>query len=1317
MATAGSSEGKTGESMFSKEGEMATAESSKGRTGGSMFSKEGEMATAGSSKGWEYEFRGVTIATIESSKERPGGLSKEFHQAGLCLQNSIREIEAKISKIGHCDQGEGKNFDYLHVFRSDMLVLLAKIFRLAYEEDQQTAGWIGNKEESMETESKIGDCREIETLGKSSKGCRSAGYLELENLLHRARIQIAEQIGRGFQCRGLHDLVAKETQGHVVGQAHSQLPWDTVPDVTTEILLKFEKVVGDIDKLFQAEKIRKEAMAVLRFGFRLHLFSEQIVELRHEMSKMLQSFSSVNKDIRSTLLKFISEPYLGRICKLQRISERLSMLQRMYPDFNTKLKSTIIKLKSESFSSAMEELKQEEESGREGVAAEGHGDQKVSMEMEGKRFASYRRCWECIWGNDRNFEDQTLLSPMLFTHCTTRIPSEAVAGSTLQIYSIKISTAKELTLPLEVYGVVAVRDAVDRHRNPLFLRSRMHCQVLEKNDSFLSLTGPVRAIVSMDTVYIEIQLKVKGATESEDTSLISTFGFYNGDSSGSYLAKNSLCTVELCYEQLKQSVQATIVGVFVTPKQESLPFPYGGRVICSSLPQDGNEDIDGLPPREVLLLDSKGEGMSLTSNGYLSLARRVVSVELKGKLQVLIMAESSSQNAEIAAQFFFTPEKYDTSKCDCSLPDGSKVEITVAWSLVPSTMLQSGDSHEDSGMVTARYSKGRSDGCLLGDSLCMATLSMQQSVSWVQAREDKILEIGLRESVEHSNLLKLKFDMLELLENIFARAEYDTHSKICDDGDVRPEYETHIKICDDGEMETGGKPSKGRSGDVELLRIGNEGRMLQTPSKIGDGGKLVSKHFKEQMVRFSMSVARSVRNVLEEEAEAETETSGVVPMVGFKLGLLSRQFDELWDDMRQLVSTEAKFLAICMLIHEPFARYCSTLKFISAVFNRLCRWVPDLTTAMGSIREHEEIEDGDKVGKFVNEYEEEKKAEQFYFSAHRENWEFSRSNFGSFEDTTVLSSMLFTHYIPGHTQLGADVGRTMQVYSIKVVETAETEGYALEWPLKVYGVVAARDVVDYRRNILFLRTRDDCQILTKQDPFLHLTGPSRAIISGDILDNTLIIEVHLRLKDMVESEDRTLISKAFVYDEDDLGSGDSISEHLLQGLCSIELRYEHIEQSLQATILGIRVIQGPLCCGNGIKVFCSALPKDKTQDRVKCPFECVLLLGSQTGTVPVGGYLDLSRQVVSVKLRGELKILIQAEEISGSVVFKAEDSNISRERCRLGDCEVEITIAWSLLVESQHDLSVEGYIAPYAEELISPMPIMKLYRSRSLKMV
>ncbi|VAH52827.1 unnamed protein product [Triticum turgidum subsp. durum] len=841
----------------------------------------------------------MTTATISKTRSGKPELSEELYQAAICMEERIRAL--------------------------------------------QSAGWIGNEGESME----IGDGCEMETGGKSSTGWSSAASLELEELLHRAAILTQTRVGDGnAENEELLDLAATE---RIVGQAGNPLSWELI----SAIMPEFEAKVGDIASVLQVEETRKEAVAVLSFGFRLRLFSEQIDELRHEMCNFLRSFSSENKNIRSTMMKFISEPYLSRISKLQLISDSISMLQRMDSDFDSKVKSTIIKLKSESFLSAMED-----ELHRAG--------QEDSVEMEEKRFAAYHLYWERIWGKDgHSFENQTILSPMQFTHCTPRhIPIEAVAGSTLQIYSIKVSLVEPQKLPLEVYGVVAVCDAVDRHRNPLFLRSRQHCQILKENDSLLHLTGPVRAIVSTDTVYIEIQLIVKGATKSEDTALISTFDFYNADNSCTYLAKNALCTVELCCEQLKQSVQATILSVAVTPKQEPLLF-HGGRVVCYSVPQDGNEDIAAqVSSRQVLLLDSKGGRMPMASNDYLYLTRHVVSVELNGKLLVLIMAGSPSQT-EIAAQFLLKPEKYNTSKCEFPLTDGSKAEITVAWSLVPSTMLQSGDSREDSGMATAGNSKGRSGESMLSEELCQAAIFMQKSICWIQALEKKMGKFGHYGSEEYKNLLELKSVMYELSNKIFGRVDYEAQKRIstmqnaCWISNKGKLTDTQTKIGDDIEMETGGKSSNGRSGKFELARIGNEGRTVQTQSKIGDGCKSVSKQFNEREQFKELPVSNSiVRNMIEEEVE--TETAGVVPMVSFKLHLLSRQFDELWDNMGQLVSTEAKFLAICMLIHEPFACYCSTLKFISAVFNRLCQWVPDLTSAMGSIKEHEEIEDGDK---------------------------------------------------------------------------------------------------------------------------------------------------------------------------------------------------------------------------------------------------------------------------------------------------------------------------------------------------------------------
>ena len=133
----------------------------------------------------------------------------------------------------------------------------------------------------------------------------------------------------------------------------------------------------------------------------------------------------------------------------------------------------------------------------------------------------------------------------------------------------------------------------------------------------------------------------------------------------------------------------------------------------------------------------------------------------------------------------------------------------------------------------------------------------------------------------------------------------------------------------------------------------------------------------------------------------------------------------------------------------------------------------------------------------------------------------------------LLSPMLFTHCTLGFKPVDAVLPRTMHICSIKV-----TDLKYFKLPLKVYGVVAARDAVDGRRNPIFLCPRDDCQVLNEavcklfflhsflagrallinqrqimtiiclRDPFLHLTGPIRAVVSEEPVD----IEIQLIIK-------------------------------------------------------------------------------------------------------------------------------------------------------------------------------------------------------------
>lgn len=69
--------------------------------------------------------------------------------------------------------------------------------------------------------------------------------------------------------------------------------------------------------------------------------------------------------------------------------------------------------------------------------------------------------------------------------------------------------------------------------------------------------------------------------------------------------------------------------------------------------------------------------------------------------------------------------------------------------------------------------------------------------------------------------------------------------------------------------------------------------------------------------------------------------------------------------------------------------------------------------------------------------------------------------------------MLYTF---GSTPKYAGKECTLLIFSIKVARLKE-EG--LHWPLPVYGLIATRDSIDPRRNLLFHRTRDNCQTITE----------------------------------------------------------------------------------------------------------------------------------------------------------------------------------------------------------------------------------------------
>ncbi|KAM0921028.1 hypothetical protein ACQ4PT_006969 [Festuca glaucescens] len=198
-------------------------------------------------------------------------------------------------------------------------------------------------------------------------------------------------------------------------------------------------------------------------------------------------------------------------------------------------------------------------------------------------------------------------------------------------------------------------------------------------------------------------------------------------------------------------------------------------------------------------------------------------------------------------------------------------------------------------------------------------------------------------------------------------------------------------------------------------------------------------------------------------------------------------------------------------------------------------------------------------------------------------------------------------------------------------------------------MVAAPDSVDGDRNIIFLRQRDDCQILNPKDPCLRLTGPCRAIVATDPVD----FEIVLKVNGKIRSGDRVLMCQTFRYSGDYRRSPTT----LLNDFCKIVLHIEKVEKTVQATV-----------SDRGTE------PSSERKDEPEQSKEVVLQ--DQAMANRSDGYVDLSRQVVSVELDGTLQVIIRDCSRPGvvtkqdHVLFKAQECKISRKKCDLGHCKV-----------------------------------------------
>ncbi|KAM3256618.1 hypothetical protein ACQJBY_049196 [Aegilops geniculata] len=298
-----------------------------------------------------------------------------------------------------------------------------------------------------------------------------------------------------------------------------------------------------------------------------------------------------------------------------------------------------------------------------------------SQEDESEQdYNKYRQIWDMKWSKQYgSFEDNTSIPPMCFTD--NPMPHFTVHQTTMQIFSVKVTEITGgLQWPLDVFGMIAMRDDLDHNRNIIFNRSRDNCQTLTQQGQHLVLTGPARAVVheGHPSVYFEAILKVKGATCSEDRDLsllISRCNIRQSPSEslvGTRCYRSKLSTLELAYGIIVACAEATIAVEVV---EGSWPEGFHGQLTACTA---------SVPHMKVLLLDSGEKEAVAGDGGKIELSRRVVSVERIGRLLVCAVLSRGGDKL-VEAETSFAP--LEAGRSHGMLDAGScKLRVTVAWS-------------------------------------------------------------------------------------------------------------------------------------------------------------------------------------------------------------------------------------------------------------------------------------------------------------------------------------------------------------------------------------------------------------------------------------------------------------------------------------------------------------------------------------------------------------------------------------------------------------------------------------------------------------
>uniref|UniRef100_A0ACD5UI25 Uncharacterized protein n=1 Tax=Avena sativa TaxID=4498 RepID=A0ACD5UI25_AVESA len=290
--------------------------------------------------------------------------------------------------------------------------------------------------------------------------------------------------------------------------------------------------------------------------------------------------------------------------------------------------------------------------------------------------------------SDFSFEENTRIPAMCFTDNPMR--DHTRTRCTLQIFTIKVAGLDGgLKFPLDVYGMVAVRDKLDYSRNIIFSRTRDNFQTLTDQDPCLVLTGPSRAVFYSDKVYVEAVLKVKGTTESEDVYLSLFFNQFLCCEKANLCVDVGECILRSCVSSLLYTSKLSTLEFTCGLVASSVEATIGMQIVEGSWPEGlqckFTACIGSLGHMDVLLLDSGEEKVPVdAADGTVELSRRVVCVESYGQLIIRgMMLRGGGDHGQVRAEAkaSFAPLDADRSwgRLDLGV---CKLKVTVAWSRI-----------------------------------------------------------------------------------------------------------------------------------------------------------------------------------------------------------------------------------------------------------------------------------------------------------------------------------------------------------------------------------------------------------------------------------------------------------------------------------------------------------------------------------------------------------------------------------------------------------------------------------------------------------